>query len=131
MKELAKKIVPSIICPEKVGTVYVSPRMRAQRTAELILLGEGEGEGGHKYSKSDYGSFQTSDEIAEWDYGLYEGMLTKDIKKQYKKDWYIWKDGCPPGGVNNTPGESAEQMTERVDRVIGKIRKLHEEVGVR
>lgn len=65
--------------------------------------------------------------LARRDYGLYEGMLTKDIRSQYKQDWDIWTDGCPPGGLNDTKGETPQQMTERVDRFIGKIRKLHEQ----
>ncbi|BEI85206.1 hypothetical protein CcaverHIS002_0506070 [Cutaneotrichosporon cavernicola] len=61
-------------------------------------------------------------DIAEWDYGAYEGMLTKDIRKE-RPGWEIWRDGCPPG--HGTPGESPEQMTERVDRVIARIREIH------
>jgi probable phosphoglycerate mutase len=34
----------------------------------------------------------TEAEVAEWDYGAYEGMLTKDIRKN-KPDWEIWTDG--------------------------------------
>ena len=36
--------------------------------------------------------FSTDPDIAEWDYGGYEGLLTKDIRKQ-KPDWSIWDDG--------------------------------------
>lgn len=42
--------------------------------------------------------------LAEWDYGLYEGMLTKDIRALRKehgldaeKPWDIWRDGCENG----------------------------------
>ena len=52
-------------------------------------------------------------------------MLTKDIRKE-KPDWSIWDDGCPPG---ETPGESPEQMSARVDRVIEEVRKIHREVS--
>jgi hypothetical protein len=34
-------------------------------------------------------------------------------------------DRCPDG---ETPGESPQEMSDRVDRVIAKIRKLHQQV---
>ena len=37
--------------------------------------------------------FHTEPDVAEWDYGAYEGMLSKDIAKD-KPDWSIWDDGC-------------------------------------
>lgn len=37
-------------------------------------------------------TFETEPDVAEWAYGKYEGMLTKDIRKD-KPDWEIWKDG--------------------------------------
>lgn len=37
-------------------------------------------------------AFVTDPEVGEWDYGKYEGMLTKDIKKE-KPNWSIWDDG--------------------------------------
>jgi probable phosphoglycerate mutase len=70
-------------------------------------------------------AFTTDPDVGEWDYGKYEGMLTKDIKKE-KADWSIWDDGCPPG---ETPGESPQQMSDRVDRVIAKIREIHQRVS--
>lgn len=45
----------------------------------------------------------TSD-LAEWDYGEYEGLLTKEIREKRKqqgldteRDWDIWRDGCVDG----------------------------------
>lgn len=35
----------------------------------------------------------TEPEVGEWDYGAYEGKLTKDIRKE-KPNWDIWTDGC-------------------------------------
>lgn len=34
----------------------------------------------------------TDPDVAEWDYGAYEGMLSKDIKKE-RPNWSIWDDG--------------------------------------
>ena len=35
--------------------------------------------------------------------------------------WSLWADGTVPGG---TPGETLEQVAERVDRVLGRVRPL-------
>jgi broad specificity phosphatase PhoE len=42
--------------------------------------------------------------LAEWGYGLYEGLLTKEIRKERKErgldtesEWDIWRDGCEGG----------------------------------
>jgi broad specificity phosphatase PhoE len=84
-------------------------------------------------------SFTTDEEVGEWKYGAYEGMLTKDIREK-QPGWEIWKDGyatltpvffvelnvrCPDGDV---PGESPQDMSDRVDRTIARIRKVHQEV---
>ena len=44
---------------------------------------------------------EVTDAIQEWDYGDYEGVTSKDIQAQRKRDgldeWDIWRDGCPGG----------------------------------
>ena len=104
-------LMPELINPAHLRHIIISPRSRAQRTAELLF-------GENKPAKC---NFRTEPDVGEWDYGKYEGMLTKDIRKE-KPDWSIWDDGCPPG---ETPGESPQQMSDRVDRVIARIRALH------
>lgn len=64
----------------------------------------------------------TSD-IAEWDYGAYEGITTGEIRARLDvagmpTNWDIWRDGC----LN---GESPPQITERVDRLIAEIREKY------
>jgi broad specificity phosphatase PhoE len=71
--------------------------------------------------------FETSEAVVEWDYGAYEGLVTKEIK-QIKKDWWIWTDGCPPS-EEHPGGESPEQMCSRVDGFIEEIRAKHREVS--
>ena len=51
-----------------------------------------------------------SDDLLEWDYGVYEGKKTADIRLQYP-DWSIWTSPIPNG-------ESVEQVGERARRVI-------------
>jgi broad specificity phosphatase PhoE len=74
--------------------VVSSPRRRAQVTAELAGLKVGE----------------VSPLLAEWDYGDYEGLTTKEIQ-QTVPDWLVWTHGCPGG-------ESLQQVSDRADEAI-------------
>jgi broad specificity phosphatase PhoE len=74
--------------------VLCSPRERAQATARLAGL-----------------SVTAIDEdLAEWDYGDYEGRTTAEIREQVP-GWTLWTHG-----VRN--GETAEQVSARADRVL-------------
>jgi probable phosphoglycerate mutase len=83
-------------------TVLTSPRARARRTAELAGLPAGE---------------QTED-LAEWDYGEYEGLTTPQIRETVP-GWTVWTHPCPGG-------ETAEQVQERADRVLTRARAAQE-----
>jgi broad specificity phosphatase PhoE len=52
-------------------------------------------------------------ELAEWDYGEYEGRTTPEIREDVP-DWTIWRYGAPGG-------ESVEQVGERADRAIAEL----------
>ncbi|WP_238013297.1 histidine phosphatase family protein [Dactylosporangium sp. AC04546] len=80
--------------------VVSSPRKRARRTAELAGL-----------TITDVDA-----DIAEWDYGDYEGRTTKEIRAE-RPGWDLWTDGCPAG-------ESPEQVTVRLDRFLAKVRPM-------
>jgi broad specificity phosphatase PhoE len=81
------------------GLVLVSPRTRARDTAELAGIG---------------GGAQVDDDLAEWDYGEYEGITTEQIHER-APGWSLWTDGCPGG-------EQADEVAARVDRVIARAR---------
>jgi probable phosphoglycerate mutase len=53
-------------------------------------------------------------DLVEWDYGVYEGITTKDIRETVPA-WTVWFGGCPDG-------ETPEQVAARVDRVIAAAR---------
>jgi probable phosphoglycerate mutase len=45
-----------------------------------------------------------TEDIAEWGYGEYEGLVISEIRKQRKQkgldaesEWNIWRDGCEGG----------------------------------
>lgn len=83
----------------------MSPRQRAQKTFHTLLEGQ------------ELPSYETTESIAEWNYGDYEGLLISEIKEK-NPIWNIWKDGCPGG-------ESVEDVTKRIDDMIAKVREYH------
>lgn len=87
-----------LIDPLRLARVFVSPRLRAIRTFELAF-GEAQ-----KKAFEDAGKAITTPKLAEWDYGLYEGLVTKEIRAlrqghglDQERSWDIWRDGCESG----------------------------------
>ncbi len=62
------------------------------------------------------------DDLREWDYGVYEGRTTDEIRAE-SAAWTIW-DGVVPGG------ETVDQVGERADRVIAKALAVGGEVAL-
>lgn len=110
-----------LIDPSRLAHVFISPRVRAQQTFDLLL------ERKDKEELMQNGKVTTTNELSEWDYGKYEGLLTKEIRARRKergldneRSWDIWKDGCEDG-------ESPQQVTDRLDALIQKIHALQED----
>lgn len=80
--------------------VLSSPLKRAMQTCKLSL---------DKFPEMEA-------DLAEWDYGDYEGQRSADIRKQ-KADWNVYRDGCPGG-------EMPEQVCARADRLVARLRQL-------
>jgi broad specificity phosphatase PhoE len=87
-----------LIDPAKLAHVFVSPRKRAQKTFDLLFHGVG------KDALDKDGKVSITEELAEWDYGKCEGLLTKEIRARRKEQgldkevpWDIWRDGCEDG----------------------------------
>ena len=74
-------MLAELIDPKNICTVMVSPRIRAHRTFHLLF--DHVPEAPHHV---------TTEEVREWDYGEYEGLLSSEIK-QKNPTWNIWKDG--------------------------------------
>ena len=118
-----------LIDPAKLAHVFISPRKRAQETFDLLFDGEEGAEAGDSKGKLARegilsGKVTTTEALAEWDYGDYEGLVTKEIrelraKRGLDKDgkWDIWRDGCEGG-------ESAQQVTDRLDELIQRIHAI-------
>jgi len=77
--------------------VLSSPRRRARETAELA---------GH--------AAEVDADLAEWSYGDYEGITTDEIR-QTVPGWTVWTHPSPGG-------ESAAEVSERLDRVVARLR---------
>ncbi|KAI1092845.1 phosphoglycerate mutase-like protein [Rostrohypoxylon terebratum] len=117
-----------LIVPKQLAHIYVSPRKRAQRTFELLNFGISDPlpwkVHGDKLSEAGHtcgARVEVTQDIREWDYGDYEGITTPEIREIRAKQglgpkWDIWKDGC-------VGGESPDDVTLRVDRLIQEIRE--------
>jgi probable phosphoglycerate mutase len=79
--------------------VLTSPLQRAKRTCELAGFGD---------------RCEVDADLREWDYGEFEGLTTPEIRGR-KPDWVLFRDGVPGG-------ETVEQVGERADRVIARVK---------
>jgi broad specificity phosphatase PhoE len=85
--------------------VFTSPLQRASKTCEL----------------AGYGTVAEVDpDLVEWDYGRFEGKVTKDILKA-RPGWELYRDGCPEG-------ESPGDVAARADRFIARVHDLQGDV---
>lgn len=87
--------------------VWSSPSQRAFRTCALA------GFGAAGVKKAD---------LAEWDYGAYEGLTTKQILAE-RPGWRLFRDGCPSG-------EMAQDVGARADRIVSELRAVNGNVLV-
>lgn len=83
------------IVPERVWT---SPSTRARTTASLAGWPQAE----------------VDEDLAEWDYGAYEGLTSAQIRAQHPA-WHLFTDGCPQG-------ETLAAVSARADRVVQRLR---------
>ena len=68
------------------------------------------------------GRGQPDPDLQEWDYGGYEGRTTPQIQEE-RPGWYLWRDGVIPGDAGH-PGETVDQVGERADAVLSRVRPL-------
>jgi probable phosphoglycerate mutase len=96
-EETARSLAPRLADID-FALVLTSPRQRARRTAELA---------GFPHAVVDA-------DLAEWDYGEYEGVTTPEIREK-DPGWTVW-NGVTPGG------ETPDDVCVRLDRVIERVR---------
>ncbi|MEI5097766.1 histidine phosphatase family protein [Streptomyces sp. PmtG] len=98
----ARSLAP-LLGKYRVDAAFTSPRARARETAEL----------------AGFADARVDDDLAEWDYGAYEGVTTVEIHHT-RPDWFLFTDGVAPGPPEH-PGETPDQVGERADRVLAKV----------
>ena len=87
--------------------VLASPALRTHETASLAGLAA---------------STVTDPDLWEWDYGDYEGARTSDTRREIE-GWSVWTHEM-------TGGESLQQVGERCDRVVQRIKRVAGDVAV-
>jgi broad specificity phosphatase PhoE len=95
------RLLEPLLSTANFALVLSSPLQRARETCELAGLG---------------GRMEIEPDLMEWDYGEYEGITSKQIKRT-APNWMVFTDGCPGG-------ETPEQVGARVDRLIHRIRPV-------
>lgn len=82
--------------------VLCSPRQRALQTAKFA-----------GYEKS----VTVDPNLAEWNYGGYEGLTTDEIRAD-REGWDLWRDGAPRG---DTAGETPAEVNRRARAILNLI----------
>jgi broad specificity phosphatase PhoE len=91
----------------RFATVLTSPRRRASETCSLAGLGD---------------VARECSDLVEWDYGVYEGRTTADIREEVP-GWTIWSHEVPGG-------ETADAVGRRADNVIDMARATDGDVAL-
>jgi broad specificity phosphatase PhoE len=87
--------------------VFTSPRLRAKQTCALTRVTP---------------LAEIEPDLAEWDYGDYEGKRSAEILKA-RPGWNLFRDGCPNG-------EMPAQVSDRADRLISRLRQFDGNVAL-
>jgi probable phosphoglycerate mutase len=85
--------------------VFTSPLQRASKTCALAGFGD---------------VAVIDPDLVEWDYGRFEGKLTRQILKEWP-EWEMFRDGCPDG-------ESPQDVAARADRFVARVRGIDGDV---
>ena len=96
-----------LVAGGRFDLVLTSPLQRARSTCELAGLG---------------GEAQIEPDLAEWDYGEFEGLTTDQIR-EVVPEWSIWTH--PPEN-----GEELDDLALRANRVIERVRALDGDVAL-
>ena len=97
--ETAARALAGRLQGQAFDAVWSSPSQRARRTCELAGFGAG---------------CIVKPDLAEWDYGAYEGLTTPEILER-RPGWLLFRDGCPDG-------EQAADAGRRADRIVADLR---------
>ena len=96
-----------MVADRQFELVLTSPLQRARVTCELAGFGD---------------QAEIEPELAEWDYGEFEGVTTDEIRQRIPQ-WSIWTH--PP-----EKGERLDDLAKRADRVIARVRAVEGDVAL-
>lgn len=82
----------------QIDAALTSPLIRARQTCEAAGFS---------------GVAEIDADLAEWNYGDYEGRTSADIRRE-RPDWDVFRDGCPSG-------DSITNISDRADRLIARL----------
>jgi probable phosphoglycerate mutase len=82
-----------------------SPALRAAETCRLAGFGD---------------RAERRDELLEWDYGVYEGRTTAEIRAE-RPGWTLWRDGVPGGETLAEVGARADRLLAELEAVTGPV----------
>jgi len=85
--------------------VFTSPLQRAAKTCAFAGFAE---------------VAEVEPDLVEWDYGRFEGKLTRQILKE-RPGWEMFRDGC-------SDGESPQDVAARADRFIARVRGMERDI---
>lgn len=105
-KERATKI-RNYLAQRKFSLVLASPLERAWETCRIAGYAD---------------VAQIEENLREWDYGIFEGRTTADIRKD-QPDWSIWDSPVPEG-------EPVEHVAARAQKVIDRALLVGGEVAL-
>jgi len=103
-RNLAKLLHP-VLSKESFALVLTSPLRRAKETCKLSGLGD---------------QAEVDSNLMEWNYGDYEGLTPNEIHKK-TPGWLLFTDGAPGGEAPEQVGERADQVIKRVRAVKGNV----------
>jgi probable phosphoglycerate mutase len=85
--------------------VLTSPMQRARETCRVAGYGD---------------VAQVEENLREWDYGIYEGRTTAEIRKE-QPDWSIWDEPPPEGEPVEHVAVRAQQVIDRAVNTGGNV----------
>jgi probable phosphoglycerate mutase len=97
----------NILASQDFALILTSPLERARETCRLAGFGD---------------RARITNDLAEWNYGIFEGRTTPEIRKDIP-DWSIWRTDVPQG-------ESIDEVAARAARVIETASATQGEVAL-
>ncbi len=103
-EDMARDLAP-VLGKVLFSAVLTSPSLRARITCE----------------RAGFGAVALKElDLAEWNYGDYEGMRTAEIRRLHP-DWDMWRDGCPGGEMPAEASSRADRLIERLGALTGNV----------